>query len=664
MSLERAFVSLVLVVAAGCLLFFVGFFLLPVFLAGFAVYLYLHHKYHNPVYLEAQARQHTQALYDAVAAKSAPSREDFEDFMFGVFEMPAIVGCAAKIYDMEGFERPPPPPAITNSIEGARYRDRLSRFGAKDIESYERFKITVAHALHYAYDFRQEGEFDVVAPLTGKMVEDIAAAFYVHDDLFVDLKAILDRNLAANKDELPGEGKAPPLSYLAGTPLYGLQHHAKISLGNRFEHTHIVAGSGHGKTQTLQYLIARDLEEDCSIVVIDSQNQLINNIAHLDIPKERLVWLDPTDIEYPPALNLFDVGMERINAYAPLERERALNQIIELYDFVLGALLGSEMTSKQSVVFRYITRLMLHIPNATIHTLLEIMRPDAPVRFASAIAELPPTARQFFETEFMGRQFNETKEQVLRRLYGILENSTFERMMSHPKNKVDFFAAMNEGKVIIVNTARDFLMEQGTQIFGRFIIAMVRQAVQERATLAQNKPCYVYIDEFADYLSESGEDGVTTMLTQARKYNVGLTLSHQYMGQLSPKLQQAIASNTSTKLAGGVSPADARLLAPQLRTTPEFLLAQKTGSFATFSKGNADAAVSLTIPFGVMEALPQTDDIAAVRQHMRDCYAAPRPEPEQEPQRETQAPPSDPDPAPNLKPEPAGAGGATAPKEW
>ncbi len=105
-----------------------------------------------------------------------------------------------------------------------------------------------------------------------------------------------------------------------------------------------------------------------------------------------------------------------VSGYAPLERERLTNSILELYDFVLGTLLAAEMTQKQSVIFRYVTRLMLHIPDATIHTLRELMEPGSEKTFAPHIDKLAGTARQFFETEFDCKEFKQTKKQVLRRL--------------------------------------------------------------------------------------------------------------------------------------------------------------------------------------------------------------------------------------------------------
>ena len=269
-------------------------------------------------------------------------------------------------------------------------------------------------------------------------------------------------------------------AYLGGTPLANIFDQPVdfvLPAESRFEHHHIVAGSGHGKTQTLQYLIGKDLEAvetgERTVVVLDSQGDLIRKVSNLACfapggrLHQRIVVIDPTDVEWPVSLNLFDVGIDRLRGYAPLERERLTNSILELYDFVLGTLLAAEMTQKQSVIFRYVTRLMLHIPDATIHTLRELMEPGNEKKFAADIAKLAGTARHFFETEFASKEFEQTKKQVLRRLWGILENQTFERMFSHPRSKLDLFSEMNAGKVILVNTAKDLLKEQGTEIFGR-----------------------------------------------------------------------------------------------------------------------------------------------------------------------------------------------------
>ena len=423
-------------------------------------------------------------------------------------------------------------------------------------------------------------------------------------------------------------------TYLGGTPItrfFRQKMTFTIPTKTRFEHQHMIAGSGHGKTQTLQYMILKDLEAVAqgkrSVVVIDSQGDLINTISNMAAFGEggalhdRIVIIDPTDVEWPVSLNLFDVGQDRLEQYSPLDRERLTNSILELYDFVLGSLLDASMTQKQNVIFRYVTRLMLHIPDATIHTLRELMEDGSEITFAPHIAKLSGSARHFFETEFASREFAQTRKQVLRRLWGILENQTFERMFSHPRSKLDLFAEMNAGKIILINTAKDLLKESGTEIFGRFFIALIAQAAQERATLPKSKrmPTMVYIDEASDYFDRN----IGIILSQARKYNIGMVLAHQYLGQLDPKLQDAIAANTSIKMAGGVSTKDARILAPQMHVDAESIERQPKGSFSSYLRGVTPNAIPLSFRFGAMEKMPRMTprDRQHLQEVMRDRFA-------------------------------------------
>ncbi|MEO1747121.1 MAG: ATP-binding protein [Pseudomonadota bacterium] len=442
----------------------------------------------------------------------------------------------------------------------------------------------------------------------------------------IDLERALGRSRISDAELIEGL-----LKKTAFAPLFAASVPITLPARTRFEHHHIVAGTGHGKTQMLQNLILHDLEQvakgQASIVVIDSQADLIKNIAGLDMFAEgqplhnRLCVIDPSDIEWPVALNLFDVGQLRMEGYSQLERERLTNGILELYDFVLGSLLDAGMTQKQAVIFRYITRLLLRIPNATIHTLRELLEDDGYAKYEDFIEQLEGSAKAFFTDEFQGKEFQSTKKQVLRRLYGILENQTFERMFSHPKSKLDLFSEMNAGKVILINTAKDLLKENGTQILGRFFIAMIAQAAQERAVLASDKrlPTIVYVDEAQDYFDRN----IGIILSQTRKYNVGLVLAHQYLGQLDGKLQEAIFANTSIKFAGGVSAKDARTLSADFQTDPSLIESQSKLSFAAFVKGTTKTAASIAIKYGEMEALPRlnAEAKAAQRETMRERYA-------------------------------------------
>src|SRR5207248_2713376 len=98
-----------------------------------------------------------------------------------------------------------------------------------------------------------------------------------------------------------------------------------------------------------------------------------------------------------------------LRSYGPAAREQILNGVIELYDYMFGSLLGAELTQKQSVIFRYLARLMITIPDATIHDLLKLMQDATP--YLPHIERLPLGSRTFFETDFVHRSFDQTKQQ-------------------------------------------------------------------------------------------------------------------------------------------------------------------------------------------------------------------------------------------------------------
>jgi hypothetical protein len=440
------------------------------------------------------------------------------------------------------------------------------------------------------------------------------------------------------------DSRLPPIelveTYLRGTPFYDLfltPVPFTIPETVRFEHMRVVAGTGHGKTQTLQHLIMHDLdrapEEVPSLVIIDSQGDLLSKLARLDLfhpthgpLSDRLVIIDPTDVEHPPALSLFDVNLRRVRGYDARYREQIMNRVIELYDYIFGGLLGAELTQKQNVIFRYLARLMLAIPDATILTLKDVMYDSAP--FTHHFDSLDGMARDFFRHEFNDRQFAETKKQILRRLWGVLENPTFERLFSQPRNKLDMFEALNGGKIVLVNTAKDFLKAERSSILGRFFIALTFQAALERAAVPEHKrrPAFLYIDEAADYF----DDRIDSLLSQARKFRLGVVFAHQYLDQLTHSLRASIMTNTSIKFAGGVSWADAQALAPNMGTTRDFLTAtrkRKTETdFAVYIRNETPSAITLTVPFGTLEDMSRMSEgaFAQLTDRNRKRYSAGR----------------------------------------
>ena len=69
-------------------------------------------------------------------------------------------------------------------------------------------------------------------------------------------------------------------------------------------------------------------------------------------------------------------------------------------------------------------------------------------------------------------------------------------------------------------------------------------------------------------------------------------------------MRASVAANTSIKLAGGVSDKDARALASDMRTTPDFITGMRkharSTEFACYVRNYTGNAVRLDIPFGTL----------------------------------------------------------------
>ncbi len=333
--------------------------------------------------------------------------------------------------------------------------------------------------------------------------------------------------------------------------------------------------------------------------------------------QNRVIIVDPNDIAYPPALNMFDMGLSHTQHADTVEREKIINGTVDLYAYIFSSLLGAELTQKQGVIFTYLARMMMVIPGANIRTLQALVEDGT--QFKEYFHKLDPLTRHFFETQFFTTNFAGTRKQVLTRLWGVLSNNTFERMFSARENRVNLFEAMNEGKIVLINTAKDLLKTEGCSIFGRFFIALTAQAALSRSILPEHKrkPFMVYIDEAHDYFDDRIED----IANQARKYNVGLSLSHQNLDQASAKLRASIISSTSIKIAGGVSAKDAQVLAQNMQTKPETILSakktKKDTQFACYVRNLTAQPLMISIPFGVLEGMKQMS--ASDQKKLRDA---------------------------------------------
>lgn len=400
--------------------------------------------------------------------------------------------------------------------------------------------------------------------------------------------------------ELPEYVRDTPFEELLQTPVpLTFTHNV------RFSHMHVLGGTGAGKTTLLENLLLNDLRspDRPSLVVIDSQGDLIRKLSRLDVRREDMILVSPKDVHHPPALNIFDVNRERLGSYDQATREQVIAGVIQTFDYLFSGLIGADLSAKQGVFFKFIARLMLALPetfgrNATILDMIALMEDPAPYR--EAIASLPPIQRNFFERDFGSKTFTQTKEQIRYRLHAILENPTLARLFTSPRTKLDLFTELNRGSVILVDTAKDFLKGASAN-FGQIFISLVLQAVLERAATRERHPTFIVIDEAAEYFDQNIDD----LLTEVRKFNCGVVLAHQYLDQCTPGLRASLAANTSIKFAAGVSMSDARVLAPELRTSPDFIISQPRLHFAAHIRNVTPGAVSIPVEIGTLDSAPQ-----------------------------------------------------------
>ncbi len=455
--------------------------------------------------------------------------------------------------------------------------------------------------------------------------------------LFVELFRTMYLNLCTESGIIdPYEPKKPfkrpsqsdaPLdeivkTYFKGTPFLDFflaPIPLKFTHEERYSHMHVLGGSGAGKTTLLQNLILSDLqsEDPPSMVIVDGQGDLINKLSHLALfdpdygaLASRLVVISPKDIQYPPALNIFDVNRERLGKYDEAAKEQVVAGVIQTFDYLFAGLLGADLTAKQGVFFRFVARLMLALPetmgrNATILDMIDLM--DDPAPYRKAIESLPSIQRNFFERDFASKTFAQTKEQIRYRLHAILENPTLARLFTATETKIDIFDVLNNGGIVLVDTAKDFLKGSSAH-FGRIFISLVLQAVLERAVIPEHKrrATFLIVDEAAAYFDSNMDD----FLTEARKYKCGCVFAHQFLDQATSSLRASLAANTSIKMAGGISTTDARALASDMRTTPDFILSQRRLHFACHIRNITPNAVSIPVPVGALEDHPRLSDEA------------------------------------------------------
>ena len=678
-TLELLF-SLVVLSLAIILAFFVLWIAIP--LGFFALCYGVYRLYQNSEKVqERKAREHTEELYQRTLAQrtDVPDKIEFAErvYEFMPDDLPddladTMLGGALTLYDAElfNFSIPKPPP-VCNSIDGARYRDFLSEHGRKlaNPAAIEIAIRTIGESygafLRNLSGVRNTKDAIFTVPVSqhmenvGKAIVALVVPFYQSEAMQNGLFSSLRYTLDANQYEASGiphtptnrghpdlidpedyEEEDPVYAYLKDTPFVDFFNAGvafNFSHETRFEHHWIIAPPGTGKSVMLSNILLNDFKRvarnEASVIVMDSNRDLATSIEKLKMFAKggelegKLIYIDVEDVEYPVAINIFDVPTGDDESLSPRDREILYNSAVAMLSYIFYALLGAEMTSRQSTLFNFTIELLLSLPTPSLDTLIEMMEPEGFEKYAPYIKKLSPTAQSFFETKFSGDKKKDsdterTKAQILDRLYAIKKTRVLGRIFASPKTKLDLFKELSQAKVVVINAAKSLLQEEGTELFSRFLLAMIVNAVEKRQLLPKGErlDTFLIIDECQDVIRR--DERLPVILDQARKLRLGCVLAHQRLGQMESPVLSALYGSTAIKFAANLTDASLGTMANSMHTTTKFLQKQPKHHFAAFISGVTETAVSIKAPhvdFSTMEKMTKKE-YTAFRDEMRKRY--------------------------------------------
>jgi len=311
------------------------------------------------------------------------------------------------------------------------------------------------------------------------------------------------------------------------------------------------------------------------------------------------------------------MGKDRLGSYSANDREMLVNTTVELFQYMFDGLNDAPMTPKQIALFIPTIRALMSIPDASIVTLRDLLLSKRG-HMDENLHHLDPDTRIFFQEQFYDTNFAATKQELGWRLHGLLSRRTFSQMFSSSQCNLDLFIELNSAKVILIHTNKALLGDVQTEMFGRFFIAMILRAAQERATISRHRrmSTFVYIDECQDYIRNDLK--IRTILNQCRKMRIAPILSNQKLSDLSELVQKAVL-DVDIKFANVAE--EAPMLASRMRTDPD-TLNLPTGTFAAQINEVTPHPVRVKIPGRVLDDMPKMSAAAAgtIRREMRARY--------------------------------------------
>ncbi|MCI0560627.1 MAG: type IV secretion system DNA-binding domain-containing protein [Nitrososphaera sp.] len=334
--------------------------------------------------------------------------------------------------------------------------------------------------------------------------------------------------------------------YIGGTErMFGLEH------VDRRHHLYVIGQTGTGKTTLLRNLIIQDIEAGHGVGVIDPHGDLANDLLDY-IPRRRIedvAFLNPADMEFP-------VGFNLLGSVSPDGRHLVASGIVSVFKSIWPDSWGPRL---EYILYAAVAAL-LDCENVS---LLGVQRMLSDARYRAWVVKQikDPVVRTFWVSEFENydRKFSlEAIAPIQNKVGQMLMSPHLRNILGQARSRIDARFMMDRGRIFIADMSKGKLGADKSNLMGALLVTQFQLGAMSRADVAEGerKDFFLYVDEFQSFASDS----FVSILSEARKYRLCLTLSHQYIDQVRPEIQKAVFGNAGSLVSFRVGKRDAEVL--------------------------------------------------------------------------------------------------------
>ena len=330
-----------------------------------------------------------------------------------------------------------------------------------------------------------------------------------------------------------------------------------MSREDRLRHMYIIGQTGTGKTTILKNMIAQDIKNGEGCCFIDPHGSDVQDILSY-IPKERIddvIYFDPAYTARPMGLNMLEYDPRY-----PEQKTFVVNELMGIFNKLFDMKTSGGPMFEQ--YFKNSAFLVMEHPESG-STLLEIGRvlSDKAFRDMKLSHCKNPIITQFWKSaeQTTGDQsIANFVPYITSKFDNFISNDIMRPVVLQEKSVFNFREIMDNKKILLVNLSKGRLGEINANLIGLLLVGKIQMAAMSRVDML-GKPMndfYLYIDEFQNVTTDS----IASILSEARKYRLSLTIAHQYISQLEENIKNAVFGNVGSMAVYRISTEDANFV--------------------------------------------------------------------------------------------------------